>query len=221
MTTHVSTVSHPGQTCYIIATGPSLVNLQASDIGPGPIIAINRAILAVEALGLDTPLMLSPVYSMQKDGCWTPRGEGNAYQPKTGACPPGFCDKAIAAGTYFRPRHATLIVHEHESRECLKDYSPRLIFDAVADCHRPWGTMSAICAVIIALDTWGCSDVALVSFDALTRGDVRAFREDSEHSDVSNDAHTEEAVILRMFLATGQALGRIRWRTVTPEGEPR
>lgn len=54
---------HAGETCWIVGKGPSLRHLQADDFGPGPVIALNDAIIAVEKLDIE-----NPIYSLQKDG---------------------------------------------------------------------------------------------------------------------------------------------------------
>jgi hypothetical protein len=53
---------HVGETLNVIGRGPSLTFLDASDIGPGPIVAVSYAIQPVEALSLPNSL-----YSLQKD----------------------------------------------------------------------------------------------------------------------------------------------------------
>lgn len=54
--------THVGETCRIIAKGPSLINLTEADVRDGPVIAISEAIAHVEKLDLP-----NPIYSMQKD----------------------------------------------------------------------------------------------------------------------------------------------------------
>ena len=54
--------NYPGETAWIIGSGPSLAWLKPADIGYGPVIAINYAIQTVEPFDLE-----NPVYSMQKD----------------------------------------------------------------------------------------------------------------------------------------------------------
>lgn len=56
---------HPGQVAYIVGRGRSLLRLTHDDFpDPGPVIALNSAILQVRRLEL-----LNPIYSMQQDGC--------------------------------------------------------------------------------------------------------------------------------------------------------
>lgn len=56
--------AHLGETATVIGSGPSLLTLTRDDIGPGPVLTLNYAVLAVRLLGLPNPL-----YSLQKDGC--------------------------------------------------------------------------------------------------------------------------------------------------------
>lgn len=56
--------THSGQTATIVGRGPSLLSLKADAFAPGPVFALNHAILEVRKLKLSNPL-----YSMQKDGC--------------------------------------------------------------------------------------------------------------------------------------------------------
>lgn len=44
--------------------GPSLLEITAQDVGSGPVLVLNHAILTIRRLNLPNPL-----YSMQKDGC--------------------------------------------------------------------------------------------------------------------------------------------------------
>lgn len=54
---------HKGETAYIVGKGVSLLSLTKNHFGPGPVIAMNQAIVKIEELGLS-----SPIYSSQKDG---------------------------------------------------------------------------------------------------------------------------------------------------------
>jgi len=54
--------SYPGETAWIVGSGPSLGWLKPADIGYGPVITINYAIQIVEAFDLE-----NHVFSMQKD----------------------------------------------------------------------------------------------------------------------------------------------------------
>jgi hypothetical protein len=71
-----------------------------------------------------------------------------------------------------RPKRATLLVSWHESRYCLEDYEPRLVFNAVEDLAADnWFATSGVCCILLA-KRMGCGAVRLVSFDAMTCGDL-------------------------------------------------
>lgn len=53
---------HAGEVATVIGRGPSLLTLRASDIGPGPVITLNHAILEVRKLHLP-----NLIYTQQKD----------------------------------------------------------------------------------------------------------------------------------------------------------
>jgi hypothetical protein len=55
---------HFGDTAYIVGRGPSLLRLTPEEFGPGPVIAINYAIVQIRRLRLSNPL-----YTMQQDAC--------------------------------------------------------------------------------------------------------------------------------------------------------
>lgn len=58
---------YSGEELQVIGSGPSLAQLSSGGIGPGPVVAINFAILSVDKLTLP-----NPVYSMQKDKVFVP-----------------------------------------------------------------------------------------------------------------------------------------------------
>jgi len=129
---------HKGETAWIIGKGPSLQYLKKEDIGNGPVIAINEAIIPVENLGLS-----NTIYAMQKD-----------VDPLN--------REPIAP-----PKKATLLVHEREVPERHRNYSPRYIFDNPRDFNSVWNTPSSHSAVSIA-DLFGCSELKFIAFDAVT-----------------------------------------------------
>lgn len=59
--------AHSGETVTIVGKGPSLLRVQAQQVGTGPIIALNDALLTVRDWAT-----VGPVYSMQKDGAILP-----------------------------------------------------------------------------------------------------------------------------------------------------
>ena len=150
------TGKHKGETAWMVGKGPSLQYLTADYIGPGPVITINQAIIAVEDLELP-----NQVYSMQKDGGSLRRGKDvQALTPKcdhSGQCP-------NQCGYVVRPKRATLIVHNLESLYCFDDYSPRYVFE-LAD----FGLTQNTCSFVIAIkmgQLFGCTSFNFISFDA-------------------------------------------------------
>ena len=141
---------HAGETCYIVGKGPSLLDLGAEAFGPGPVICLNESILHVQELKLD-----NKIYSMQKDGCegWHQRDIG--------------CEGCEGArGPINYPEESvTVLLHEHESRNCLPDHPNRLVFDAVDELGFGWWSTSAPCAIRIA-KIFGCEKVVLLCHDS-------------------------------------------------------
>ena len=142
---------HPGETCYIVGKGPSLVDLTEEAFGPGPVICLNRAIVHVQELGLGNKL-----YSMQKDGCVS-------YRQRDGGC--------VGCGGEVFPivypdESVTLLLHEHESKNCLPNHADRLVFDAVDELGFGWWSTSSPCAIRIA-KIFGCEKVVLLCHDSL------------------------------------------------------
>ena len=154
---------HTGDTAWIVGKGPSLLMLTKEQLGPGPIIAINEAIIAVEALDLD-----NVIYSLQKDAA------SYQYEP---------VPVVLAAGVEpIAPlKGATLLVHLHESADRLSEYRPRFVFDNVADFGFAWWDFSSLVAVAIA-NLMGCPKVVFVSHDACVTGDARTCTAKSDGS---------------------------------------
>lgn len=146
--------AHTGETAYIIGKGPSLLRLTPEMLGPGPIIALNQAILRVRGYR-------QPVYLSQKDGCVL-YGREHPGRPCFGS-----------GGDMIKPETPEiLLVSQHESPDCFADYEPRFIFDVERDFAVPWFTPSAPIAAGIAL-LMGCNKIVFVSHDAFTLGDGR------------------------------------------------
>jgi hypothetical protein len=139
---------HIGQTAWVVGKGPSLVYLRQEDIGPGPVIALNQAIVWVEGV-----INQNEIYSMQKDGC------GNIYKGHV-------CN---ADSAMVRPKNAVLLIHEKESPFCFIDYSPRYSFDCEKDFGIPWNINSAAVAIFIG-GLMGCRRFVFVSLDACVNG---------------------------------------------------
>jgi hypothetical protein len=154
VTKHISILKnkYAGQIGYIIGKGPSIFSLVADDIkNAGPMIVLNEAIVVVEKLAL-----INDIYSQQKDGCGikTPHHQCSQYM--------------------HIPQHATLIIHELESPECMKDYEPRYMFNNEVDFKIKWCRPSAVSALEI-LSLMGCLHVILISFDSITLGNPESF----------------------------------------------
>ena len=141
---------HAGETCYIVGKGPSLVDLTNEAFGPGPVICLNRAILHVQNLGLG-----NEIYSMQKDGC-------ESYHQRDVGCVG--CDGEVFPIVYPEDS-VTLLLHEHESRNCLPKHPRRLVFDAVDELGFDWWSTSSPCAIRIA-KVFGCEKVVLLCHDS-------------------------------------------------------
>ncbi len=157
---------HPGETVTIVGRGPSLLSLEASDVGPGPIITINHAILTVRNFGLP-----NVIYTMQKDGC---------IPHRSGALVPLGCRCPNPSRMVQPIEPETLIVSSAESSRCFRRYRHRIVVDVEQEFRLPWHTMSAPVAVRIAA-RMGATGVRMLGHDAYTRGDMR-------HVDTRGDA---------------------------------
>jgi hypothetical protein len=148
---------HAGETAYIIGKGPSLLRLTEAMLGPGPIIALNQAIIHVRGYR-------APLYSSQKDGCHL---GGVRHQGKP--CPNG-------GGDMIAPQAPEiLLVSQQESPDCFADYEPRFVVDVERDFGVPWFTPSAPIMAGLAL-LMGCARIVFVSHDAYALGDGRAVK---------------------------------------------
>jgi hypothetical protein len=153
---------HSGETAWIVAKGPSVLNLTRADIGDGPIIALYETIAIVEMLDLP-----NPVYSLQKDG-----GKNKTHVAPTtilsSECKSRDCEHCEWV---VRPQKATLLLHDLEAEFCFPDYSPRYLF-TLAEIGLPYNTFSLVCALKIA-QFLGCTKFMFVSADAQAIGDLR------------------------------------------------
>jgi len=163
---------YKGQTMWIVGKGPSLQYLTKKDIGSGPVITINEAIIKIEEIGLS-----NPVYSMQKDG-----GDRRKYWRVLDKFQHGMlipdCDYTPdcgdRCGKMRRPRQgATLLVHEYESLYCFPDYSPRYVFN-----YKKLGFLRNQFSLIIAIrigTLMGCKAFRFVSFDVHVNNSFKAY----------------------------------------------
>lgn len=159
---------YKGQTVWIIGKGPSLQYLTKKDIGLGPVITINQAIIKVEEFDLP-----NPIYSMQKDGGDRRRHKDShplILKPDCDYTP----DCGDTCGNMYRPKQgATLLLHQHESLYCFPEYSPRYVFD--------WAKLGLRCnqfSLIIAIKIgilMGCKKFHFISFDAHVNGCLESY----------------------------------------------
>jgi len=158
---------HQNQTCQIIGKGPSLKYLTEQHIDDGPIITINDAIISVQELN-----MLNKVYSLQKDGGIKRRG-------KTAGTLTADCDYRGQCGNHcgamVRPKHAGLILHQHESRYCFEDYPERYVF-SLQELDLKHNENSITCALMLA-KYMGCDKVRLLCCDVHANGNMRRLKD--------------------------------------------
>lgn len=156
---------HLGQTVWIVGKGPSLQYLKKEDIGDGIVITINQAILAVEPLDLS-----NSIYSLQKDGGG--RRIGRVSPPQDNHLLPD-CDHSDdcgdTCGPMVRPRSATLLLHELESKYCFQDYADRYVIN-LQEIGLQENVFSLIFALKIA-QYMGCNKFNFVSCDAHSMGE--------------------------------------------------
>ena len=154
---------HKDQTLTVVGKGPSLEYLSKEDFVPGPVIAINHAIIAVEELGLS-----NTIYAMQKDGGRKRTHPNGIMNPEC-----EHSDNCDDCGGKVRPKKAILLVHRHESLYCFSDYSPRYVFD--------WdvlGLPGNECSFIFAIQMgklFACNGFRFISFDAHTNGNRHTY----------------------------------------------
>ncbi len=152
---------HPGSTAYIIGKGPSLQHLKYSDIGPGPVLALNEAIATVQVLGLP-----NQIYALQKDGCVT---EDQDHIPRPcGSCAPLGWQRFPVINPY---PGITTIFSQYLSSWCLHGRPNRYVF---TDAELGYGdyphTMSVLEAIPFAKHL-GAAAIVMVCFDHLVTGD--------------------------------------------------
>lgn len=155
---------HLKQPAWIVGKGPSLRYIKKEHFGEGIVITLNESIVDIESLNLPNPL-----YSLQKDGGSGRHHTFDNLSPNCDFTPNcgGHC------GTMIRPRYATLLLHDLESKYCFANYPNRVVFDLKtlgldANIH------SAVFVTMIAL-YMGCTKLNYLCFDASTTGDNRAY----------------------------------------------
>jgi hypothetical protein len=135
---------------YIVGKGESLNYLNESYFEDGDIYCINESVLKVESLKLN-----NKIYSMQKDGD-SPKYLNN--------CPINNCNECPANMVY--PIKATLMLHEHESKYCLKGYENRIIFDNEKNGLNKFDHSAMSCVRYLKLN--GYNEIILLCFDSVT-----------------------------------------------------
>ena len=140
--------------CYIVGKGPSLLKLKKEHFGEGIVITINSAIEKVESLGIN-----NTIFALMKDG---------ASPDYLNECPSMDCHNCPYGNVY--PKKAILVLHKHESTQCMPDYYPAMIIDAET-YGLNWRNESVLLAIEFALSI-GCDDFTFLCFDAVTNGSI-------------------------------------------------
>lgn len=150
---------YAGETAWIVGKGPSLGYLRAEHFGKGPVIALNQAIAVVEWLGLNNPL-----YSLQKDGC----GLEGAHE---------VCELRDGYEWMIRPKGAVLIVQNTKgySRDCLRDYKPRMAVDVVKELKFKYEQTMAVRMGIALVKIMGCKEVWMMCCESLTNRNAETY----------------------------------------------
>lgn len=149
---------HAGETAIIVGCGLSILDLSPPDFVPGPVIALNHAILTVRKLGLP-----NIVYSQQKDGCIL---HGTQVQIPINECICPYSEEMVQP---VEPEE--LILSWAESQHCFPLYPLRHVVNIEEDLGVGWGTSSAPVAVLIA-HRMGCTSLLVLGHDAYTNGDT-------------------------------------------------
>jgi hypothetical protein len=98
------------------------------------------------------------------------------------------------------PTRATLLLHEHESKRCLPDYKPRIVFDN-AMFGLAWNAFSQITAVKIA-QYMGAKKIRFVCFDSFTTGSNATYVPGKGIIDHDHDNYPKQKVKIADFLLT-------------------
>jgi hypothetical protein len=151
---------YPGETCYVVGKGPSLLNLNASHFtASGPVITLNEAIRKVRTLHIaNEPWSRHTLFTMMKDGVY----------PKSCAQPCKYIGEHMVAPEAGE----TLLVSRTTTPFCFMNHAPRYVFDEEAELGVDWTTPSAVIAIKIA-ELMGCNRLVLLCFDGAVNGDQR------------------------------------------------
>lgn len=133
---------YTGQVCYIIGTGPSILNIQAKDFGEGVVIAIHNAIHIISRLNLK-----NDVYNQWRDES---EDEGELSAAKNLNVMRLVCKNTV-----------------HGKISAAEQFNDGYIFDCVSDLDgNPPAMFSHFCAVEIATKIFGCNKLVMIGFDS-------------------------------------------------------
>ena len=150
---------HTGETCWIVGKGPSLRYLRAEHFGPGPVIALNDAIVAVQEL--DIP---NKVYSLQKDG------------------QPGFMVKP-------RMDIALIVQKNYPSQKYYPEHPERYVVDVIKDLGFDHIQVLATRMAIAIAKQMDCSALKMMCCDNLVTGALETFNPRTGNAKVTGAAH--------------------------------
>lgn len=98
------------------------------------------------------------------------------------------------------PKRATLLLHEHESKNCLPNFNPRIVFNN-DQFGIPWNAFSQITAVKIA--QWmGANRIQFICFDSFTTGSNATYVPGKGIIDKDHDNYPKQKVKIADFLLT-------------------
>jgi hypothetical protein len=160
---------YKGLPCYIVGKGRSILNLNSSYFTEtaGPIISMYQATRKIENLNL-----INPQYALFKDGCKHTDGSW-PYQHKPPLPAPigHICNN----NSVFYPKIATALLHDKESKNCLSNYSKRIVFSieelGIFNRKKFPTSFSLECAIKIAIK-WGCTTLKILCCDSCCTGDL-------------------------------------------------
>lgn len=140
---------YAGQTCTIVGRGPSLLDITAEDIGPGPVIVINEALFNIAELKLT-----NDIYSQWRNG------------DMPDELPKYLKDVALLLCENQVPQYEYKV-------ERYRNYRPLYMFECRRDFGRkPEEMFSHAVAIEIAVRIFGCRKLVMIGFDSY-RNDVR------------------------------------------------
>jgi len=162
---------------YIIGKGESLNFIDESYFDDSDIFCINESIIKIESLKLN-----NKIYSMQKDG-HSPEYLNN--------CPIEDCNKCPKSMVY--PKKSILLLHEHESKNCLKGYENKLFFDNEVNGLNKFDHSAMSCVRLCKL--WGYTELILYCFDSVTANKTKSIMNKN-----IGEMHRGDYIIARDFL---------------------